>query len=222
MGLAHHQPQAGEAAFFERGHELAPEALALTVAHLELQQLPAAIRVHPHGDDHGSGADLQGLAQPAMEVGGIEVNVGVAGLLQEPVHEGLHLFVDVLTEATQLRLGDGALHPKSSQQGIHFAGGDPTDVGLHDNGVEGLVHPAAGFQDRGQEAPTATFGDQQVDVAHLGGQAAGSVTVAVAEPLLTALVGLCADHGSDLELDQLLQTAPHQLGDQLSGGASVQ
>ena len=153
MGLAHHQPQAGEAAFFERGHELAPEALALTVAHLELQQLPAAIRVHPHGDDHGSGADLQGLAQPAMEVGGIEVNVGVAGLLQGPVHEGLHLFVDV---------------------------------------------------------------------AHLGGQAAGSVTVAVAEPLLTALVALCADHGSDLELDQLLQTAPHQLGDQLSGGASVQ
>ena len=31
-----------------------------------------------------------------------------------------------------------------------------------------------------------------------------------------------AEHGSDLKLDQLLQPAPHQLGDQLSGGASVQ
>ena len=66
-------------------NELAPEGLALTVAHLEPQQLPAAMRVHPHGDDHGSGADPQGLAQPAMEVGGIEVDVGVAGLLQGPV-----------------------------------------------------------------------------------------------------------------------------------------
>jgi hypothetical protein len=68
----------------------------------------------------------------------------------------------------------------------------------------------------------AEFGDQQIDVAHLGGQAAGPVAVAVAEPLLAALMAISAEHGRGLQLDQLLQTASHQLGDQLPGGAAIQ
>jgi len=35
-------------------------------------------------------------------------------------------------------------------------------------------------------------------------------------------MAICADHGRGLKLDQLLQSAAHQLRDQLSGGAAVQ
>ena len=89
MGVADHQLYPREAALYcfaeacgyERGNELAPEALALTVAHLEAQQLKASVGIDAHGDDHGPGANLQGLTQPAVEIGSVHVVVGVAGLL---------------------------------------------------------------------------------------------------------------------------------------------
>jgi hypothetical protein len=87
-----------------------------------------------------------------VEVGGIEVDVGVAGLLQGPVQEGLHLHVDLLADAAHLGLGDAALDAQGGHQGIDLAGGDAADVGLHHHGIEGLIHPAAGLEDRGQEA----------------------------------------------------------------------
>ncbi len=126
------------------------------------------------------------------------------------------------TPATHLGLRDTALGPQGRHQRINFAGGDPADVGLHDHAVEGLIHPAAGLENRGQKAPGAQFGDQQVDVARLGGQAAGPVAVAVAKPLLGALVAVGTQHGGDLQLDQPLQAIAGQLGDQLTGGAAIQ
>ena len=51
---------------------------------------------------------------------------------------------------------------------------------------------------------------------------AGPAAVAVAESLLGALVTLGTEHGSDLQLDQLLQALAHQLGDQLPGRAAIQ
>jgi hypothetical protein len=61
VGVADHQLDASEAALLllrrslrlERGKELTPEALAFAVAHLETQQLPAAVGIDAHGDDHG-------------------------------------------------------------------------------------------------------------------------------------------------------------------------
>ena len=50
------------------------------------------------------------------------------------------------------------------------------------------------------------------DVAHLGGEHTGPVAVAVAKPLLTALMAISTEHGGDLKLDQLLQAVAHQLG----------
>ena len=105
VGVAHHQLDAREAAFFERGNERAPEALAFAVTHLEPQQFTASTGVDAHGDDHTPPADLQGLAQPPMEVRRVEIVVGVAEPLQGPVQEGLHLLVDVLADAIHLRLG---------------------------------------------------------------------------------------------------------------------
>ena len=53
-------------------------------------------------------------------------------------------------------------------------------------------------------------------------QAAGPVAVAISETLLGALVAVGTEHGSDLQLDQLLQAVAGQLGDQLTGRAAVQ
>ena len=99
MGVRDHQPDATQAPLFEAGDEFRPEGLALAVAHLEAQQLPAAVLVDAHGDDDSAGADLQGLAEAALEVGGIQVDVGVAAALQRPAQKGLHLLIDLLTDA---------------------------------------------------------------------------------------------------------------------------
>ena len=82
VGVADHQLDPAQAALFERDQELAPEALALAIADLEAEQLTAAVSIDAHGHDHSPGADLQRLAQAAVQVGGIEVDIGVAAFLQ--------------------------------------------------------------------------------------------------------------------------------------------
>ena len=76
VGIAHHQPDTAEAPLFEAGEELPPERLAFAVAHLEPQQLTAAMGIDAYGDANGAGADMQRLAEPAVEVGGVEVRYG--------------------------------------------------------------------------------------------------------------------------------------------------
>jgi hypothetical protein len=109
---------------FRAAVELRQEGLGLAVAHLEAQQLPAPVVIHPHGDDDSAGADLLGLAQPALEVGGIEVDigvgVGVAATLQRPGQKRLHLGIDVLSSAPHLRHGDAALGAQRRHQGIEL------------------------------------------------------------------------------------------------------
>jgi len=178
--------------------------------------------VHAHSHDDGSGADLHRPAQPAVQVGGIEVEVGVAAGLQWPAEKRLHLDVDVSANAADLGFGDPALGAESGDQGVDLAGGDAGDIGLHHHGVKGLSHATAWLEDRGQEAAGAQLGDHQADVAHLGGEHAGPVAVAVAKPLLAAFVAIGTEHGGNLELDQLLQAVAHQLGDQLTGCAAIQ
>ncbi len=222
VGVRDHQPDATQAPFLEMGDELRPEGLGLAVADLEAQQLPATILVHPHGDDDSAGAELLSLAQPPLEVGGIEIDVGVAAALQGPAQKRLHLLVDLLTDATHLRLGDAALGAERRHQGIDLAGRDPTDVSLHDHRVQGLINPAAGFEDRGEEAARAQFRDLQCQIPHLGGQGARPVAVAVAEPLIGALVPIRTEEGSELQLNQLLQAVACQFRDQLSGTAAIE
>jgi hypothetical protein len=115
-------------------------------------------------------------------------DVGVASTLQRACQKGLHLLVNVLTDATHLRLGDAALGTQRRHQGIHPAGGDPTDVGLHDHGIQDLIDAAARIEGRKLSERSYSFveawrlGDLQCQISHLGGEGAGSVAVAVAEP----------------------------------------
>ena len=62
VGIGDHQLDATQAPLFEMGDELRPEGLGLAVAHLETQQLAAAIAIHSHRHHGGTGGDLLGLA----------------------------------------------------------------------------------------------------------------------------------------------------------------
>ncbi len=52
----------------------------------------------------------------AVEVGGIELEVGMAAALQGAAQERLHLRIDLLTDATHLRVGDAALGGQGTMQ----------------------------------------------------------------------------------------------------------
>jgi hypothetical protein len=75
-------------------------------------------------------------------------------------------------------------------------------VGLHDDGEQGLVDPPAPLQQRGEERPRAELGDAQLQVTGGGGQQPGPVAVALGQALWAALMGAGADHGRELGLDQ--------------------
>jgi len=157
-----------------------------------------------------------------MEVSGVEIEVGVTLALQRPVEERLHLQIDLSADAAHLGFRDPALGAQGCDQGIHLAGGDAGHVGLHHDGVERLIHTPTGLENRGQEAAGAQFRDLEIDVAHLGGEHARPVAVAVTNALLRSLMAISTEHGGNLQLDQLLQSMAHQLVNQLSGCAAIQ
>ena len=126
-----------------------------------------------------------------------------------------------LADAAYLRFGDAAGPAQRLHQGVDLAGGDPAGVGLHDDGVEGLIDPTAGFEPVGEEAALPEFGDGQGEIAHLGGEQPLPVAVAVGGALIrAALMELGASEGRNLGLQQVLEAPPHDLRDQgASGGA---
>ncbi len=171
--------------------------------------------------DHGPGDHLPAGRIPAVQVRRIEVDVRVAAELQRPAQKSLHLGVQPLADAAHLRFGDAALTAQRGHQLVHLAGGDAGDVGLHHHGPQGPIHPAAGFQQRGEEAARAEAWDAQLDVAGRCGQQAITAAVAVAPPLGGALMAIGSKGSSGLGLDQGLQALAHQFGDQLTGGAAA-
>jgi len=90
-----------ETALFEGGLELPPEPFALAGAHLDAQQL-AAVGIEAHGDDDGVGAELQRLAQPAVEIGDIEEELRSAASIEGPLQEGLDMGIEPLADVVYL------------------------------------------------------------------------------------------------------------------------
>ncbi len=130
-----------------------------------------------------------------MEVGGVEVDVGEAGMVQRPAQKGFH-------------------------QGVDLPGGDTAGVGLHHHGVKGFVDPAARLEPAGKEAALPQFWDGQAKVAHLGREHPLAVAVAVGGALIGAALMASGSNGSgDLGLQQVLETPPHDLMEGASGGA---
>jgi hypothetical protein len=143
-------------------------------------------------------------------------------LFRRPAQEGLHLLIETLADAADLRFGDAAGPAQRFHQGVDLPGGDATGVGLHHHGVKGLVDPAAGLEPAGEEAAALPQpGNGQGEVAHLAGEQPLPVAVAMGGALIgAALVELGAGEDRNLSFQQVLEAPTHDLGDQgASGGA---
>ena len=100
VGIADHELDASQAAFLllrrslrlVRTDEIAPERFALAVSDLEAEQFSAPIGVNPMAATTALEQTCMArrTPKPTVEVGGIEVEVGVATGLQRPAQEGLH------------------------------------------------------------------------------------------------------------------------------------
>ncbi len=83
----------------EAAEELAPEVLGLAVAYGDAEHLAVAEGIDADGHHHTPRHHLHVLAEPAVEVGGVEVDVREAGMLQRPLQEGFHLLAQPLADA---------------------------------------------------------------------------------------------------------------------------
>ena len=171
MGVRDHQPSASQATLYcfaeacgyERAQKLTPEALGLAVAHGVGEAFSEGVSQHlalAEGIDadchhHCPGDHLQVAAQAAVEVGGVEVDIGEMGMIQRPAYKGLDLLIWALADTAHFRFGDVAVAAQRLHQGVDFAGGDAAGAGLHDDGIEGLVDPAARFEPVWEEAAMA-------------------------------------------------------------------
>lgn len=202
------QADPAQAAFAQVTQELGPERLGLAVADHDAEDLPAAVLGDTGGDDHGPGGDL--VVDPGLAVGGVEVDVGEAGVVQRPRAEGGQRLVQGGADPGDLALGYPGVRPQGLDQIVDRPGGDALDVRLHDDGIEGLVDAAPPLQQAGEEAAGPQFGDGQLQVAGLCGERLVPVPVAVVGAGVGVLVPLGSDLRRGLGLDQFLQ---HPLGD---------
>ena len=112
--------------------------------------------------------------------------------------------------------------PRAATRASTLREGDAADIRLHHHAVKGLVYTAARFQDRGHGAAAPEFGDHQVDVTHLGGQAAWAVAIAGSRDGPHCAGGLRHRARRQLQLDQLLQAVAYDLRDQLPCCAAIE
>ena len=91
MGVRDHQPSASQATLFERAQELTPEGLGLAIAHGDDQHLAVAEGIDADCHHNGPGDHLQVAAQAAVEVGGVEVDIGEMGMIQRLAQKGFDL-----------------------------------------------------------------------------------------------------------------------------------
>ena len=126
------------------------------------------------------------------------------------------------TDPRHLGLGDAGVGAERDHQIVDAAGRDAVDVGLHHHRIQGLVDPAAGFEDGREERALPQFRDPQLDVAGLGRQQLRAGAVAFGHPVLAAFVAVGADHARGFELDQLLQHGADRLADHVNAVAGAE
>lgn len=77
-------------------------------------------------------------------------------------------------------------------------------VGLHHNGEQGLVDPAALLEQRGEKRPLAEFGDLEVQVPGRRREEPGPGAVSLGSAVGVALESVGADVRGGLRVDELL------------------
>jgi hypothetical protein len=204
-----HQPHPGQASFSQVTQEFGPGCLGLAVTDEDTQDLPKTVLGDPRGDHHGAGDDL--MPDAGLEIGGIQIDVGEAGVVQRPGAERRQGLVQVGADPRDLGLGDSGVGSEGFDQVIDGAGGHAVDIGLHDDRVQSLVDAPASLQQHRVEAAGTQLGDGQFQVTCGGGERLVPVAVAVGGARVGSLGPLSADLRGGLGLDQFLQQPLSQL-----------
>lgn len=182
-----------------------PRVIRLRVHHVDAQDAPPAARVAADGRDDGRGGHAAPAA--ALDVGGVEPDVGHRRAVEGPRAELIDVGVQARRDGAHLVLG-GPGHAHLLGDAPHLAGARAGGVHLGDGGHEGAVHALVAL-DRvvGEEAAGAELRDAQRQRADAGGEAALPVAVAAVRPAAAQLVGL----GVHYRIHDLLGEAPEQL-----------
>jgi hypothetical protein len=185
VGVGGDQADAGEAAGNQVSEEREPAGAVLSAAHLQAEDLPVAVGVHPgreQGVDVHRATTLPHLHH--QRVGGDE---GVRPGVQRSSAERLHLAIEISGHLRDLRLGqpgnaeglDKLLHP-ARRHAEQIGGGDHADQG-------GLGPPASLQQPLREVAALPQPRDGQIDRPGPGVPTPAPVTVTGVAPLGAAL-----------------------------------
>ncbi len=193
---------AGDAAVADFPEEGQPRVVRLGVHHADAQYAPPAARVAADGRDDGRGGHAAPSA--ALDVGGVEPDVGHRPAVEGPRAELIDVGVQARRDGAHLVLGEpGDAHLLGDA--LHLAGARAGGVHLGDGGHEGAVHALVALDHVvGEEAARAELRDAQRQRADAGGEAALPVAVAAVRPAAAQLVGLGVHHG----IHDLLGEAP--------------
>ena len=193
---------AGDAAVADLPEECQPRVVRLGVHHADAQHAPPAARVAADGRDDGRGGHAAPSA--ALDVGGVEPDVGHRPAVEGPRAELIDVGVQARRDGAHLVLGESG-HAHLLGDAPHLAGARAGGVHLGDGGHEGAVHALIALDHVvGEEAAGAELRDAQRQRADAGGEAALPVAVAAVRPAAAQLVGLGVHH----RIHDLLGEAP--------------
>lgn len=205
VGVRDDEPHARRPARADGSQEGEPRVVGLGVNHVDAQDAPPAARVAADGRDDGRGGHAAPAA--ALDVGGVEPDVGHRRAVEGPRAELLDVGVKVRRDGAHLVLGEPG-HAHLLRDAPHLAGARAGGVHLGDGGHEGAVRALVALDHVvREEAAGAELRDAQRQRADAGGEAALPVAVAAVRPAAAQLVGLGVHHG----VYDLLGEAPEQL-----------
>ena len=207
VGIGDHEFHPAQAAGGQAAQEPGPERAVLAVPDIHAQNLAVPVGAHSDRDDHGLGHHL--VIHAGLAVGRIQEHIRVAGVGQAAAAKRGDLIVEIGADPGDLALGDPRPDPERLDQIIDLAGGHPVQIGLHHHREQGLIHPPAAIEQRGEERPGAQLRDPQRQIPRRRGQRPRSGAVALIGARGAALPGLGTDRGRQLGLDQRLI---HRLG----------
>lgn len=183
------EPDAGQAAGFQREQEFGPERFGLRLADIQADDL-AAPRLMDRVRDHHA---LAGDTAAVSDLLDLRVNeqVGVAAL-QRALSERGHLLVKQPRDPRDLRARDP--QPQALDELVDATRRDTAHIRLLNHRDERLLRALARLQEAREVAALAQLGDLQVDLTGPGVPTPLAITVAMRRAILgTTLTALGTD-----------------------------
>ena len=189
----------------QRQQEGPPAVVGLGVDGVEPQQ--ASVAARPGADGGGERGGLDAAGVPALDVGGVEPDVGIARFREVALLQVGDRFVKRGAHPRHLA-GAHAVYAHGLRHALHLPRGNPVDHHLRHGGDHRAVDArVALYQVLGEVASRAQLRDPEVDDADAGDQPALAVAVALVAGL-AGLIGL----GVHYLVDQGFGHHPDELG----------